>query len=82
MNAAWRRLSAVDRRVQRRQRQAHVDVAAEGVADDPARPSVKDHRQIDEPAGDCDVADIGDPERIRRGRTERPRSRMIRMTRL
>ena len=39
MDAAWRRLSPIDGSLQRRDRQARIDRAADGVADDQARTS-------------------------------------------
>ena len=65
MDAALGRLPALDGRPERRQRQAGVDAAADGVADDAARPGVEDGRQIDEAGRDGDVGDVGDPELVR-----------------
>src|SRR3546814_17744903 len=60
---------AVDRRIQRRKGQSHVDLAAKRIADHPTRPGIQDHGQIDEPEGNRDVADVGDPQHVRGDRT-------------
>jgi hypothetical protein len=70
MNATWWRLPAVDRLVQRRKGQPHVDPAAKGIAEDPTRSGIQDHREIDEPAGDSDVADVGHPQHVRGDRAK------------
>ena len=67
MDAALGRLSALDCRPERRQRQAGVDASADGIADHAARPGIQDGCQIDEAGGDGDgdVSDVGDPELVR-----------------
>ena len=65
MNAAWRRVSPLDCGVQRGQRQADVDRAADGIADRSARPGVEDHRDVGEAFTDGDVRDVRDPELVR-----------------
>ena len=42
-----------------------VDLAIQGVADNPARPGVENDREVDEPARDGDEGDVGDPELVR-----------------
>ena len=68
MDAALWRLPAGDRSPERRQREAGVDAAADGVADHAPRPSIENGRQIDEAGRDGDVGDVGDPQLVRAGR--------------
>ena len=41
-----------------------LEVAGERMADDPPRPGVEDHREIDEALCDRDVGDVADPELV------------------
>src|SRR5882724_7086547 len=61
--SAWRP-SAFDRHLERRDRQAGIDRAADGVADNHPGPGVKDHGDIDEAACDRDVSDVGHPKLV------------------
>ena len=64
MNAAGRWSAVLDCGVQSGERQSDIDGSADGVADDAARPSVENHRDINEAGRDSDVGDVGDPELI------------------
>ena len=58
MGAILRRSSTGNRCFQRRHRQPGVYGAAKGIADDPARPGIQDHREIDEVGDNGDVGEI------------------------
>lgn len=63
-DAARRRTPGPDRRIQRCRGETGIDVAAETVTDDFARPSVQNNRQIDEAGAYGDIGDIPDPELV------------------
>jgi hypothetical protein len=65
VNAAFRRLPCSESRLQRRNGNAGIDRTADCVANDAARPGIKDCRQIDEARRNCDVGNIRDPELVR-----------------
>jgi hypothetical protein len=67
MNAALRRLPYAQSRLQRRNGNAGIDRAADRVANDAARPGIKECCQIDEARRDGDVSDIRHPELVARG---------------
>ena len=58
------RAAGSNRDVQRGQCQSRFNRSAQRIADDPARPGVKDHREINEAGGNGDVCYVGDPEPI------------------
>ena len=64
MHAARRRIADLDGDLERRERELGAHLPADGVADDPARPGIQDHGQIDEAGGDAKVGDVGDPQLI------------------
>ena len=65
MNAAFGRLPCSDSRLQRRNGNAGINRAANRIANDAARPGVKDCRQIDEARRNGDVGNIRYPELVR-----------------
>jgi len=68
MDASSWRLALIDRCFEGSHGQSSVHSAIEGIADNLARPSVKDHSQVDEPLRDGNIADVGNPEHVRRDR--------------
>src|SRR5208337_1407504 len=64
MDATWRRLSPLDRGVERGKRQADIDRAADCIADRSPRPGVEDHRNIGEALDDGDVRYVRNPELV------------------
>ena len=64
VNAAFRWPPYSDSRLQRRNGKTSIDRAADRIANDAARPGIKDYRQIDEARRNADVGDIRDPELI------------------
>jgi hypothetical protein len=64
MDATWRRLSPLDRGVERGKRQANVDRAADCIADHPSRPSVEDHGDIGKAIDDGDVRYVRNPQLV------------------
>src|SRR5512147_696820 len=70
VDATWWRPSPVDCRLQSRHRQARVDRAADGVADDQARPGVENDGDVDEASRQGDIGDVADPELVRATRDE------------
>src|SRR6516164_9426052 len=64
VNAAGLRFSALDCGVERRERQADVDRAADRIADRPARPGVENDRNVSKAIDDGDVGNVGDPELV------------------
>ena len=61
VNASRWRLAALDRDLERGNRQPGIDRAADRIADDPTRPGVEDDRDVDEACRDREVGDVGDP---------------------
>ena len=72
VDAAWRRSARFYRDIQRCQRQSCIKTAGERVIDDPARPRIKYRCEIDEPFGNGDVTEIGNPKLIGHGRGDFP----------
>jgi hypothetical protein len=64
VDAAGRRLTALDGDIERGERQSDVDRAADRVADRPAGPGVEDHRDIGKTVSDSDIGYVRDPELI------------------
>ena len=64
VNAAWRRRSPLNGGIERSQRQAHVDRAADGVADRAARPGVENDRDVSEAFDDGDIG-VSRPKEFR-----------------
>jgi hypothetical protein len=54
MNAALPRPPGCDRYIQSRQSEARLDRVTKRIADDPTRPGIKDHSEIDKAYGDRD----------------------------
>src|SRR3546814_8437287 len=69
VDTAGGRATPVDGGLQGGNRQAGVDPSADGVADDPARPGVKDDGDVDEAGRDRDIGNVRHPELVqgRRG---------------
>src|SRR5262252_10365476 len=65
VNAAFRWPPYSDSSLQSRNGKAGIDRAADRIANDAARPSIEDGRQIDEPRRNGDVGNIRDPELVR-----------------
>ena len=63
-DAARRRAAERDRPFEGGDAVPGLEVAGERMADDPPRPSVEDHREIDEALCDRDVGDVADPELV------------------
>jgi hypothetical protein len=57
--------AALDRGVERGERQADVDRAADRIADGPTRPGVENDRDVSEAFDDGDVGYVRDPELVR-----------------
>lgn len=64
VDTAGRRSSLFNSRAQGGQRQPDVDRAADGVADDLARPGIEDDGDIDEADGDRDIGSLIDRLRL------------------
>lgn len=64
VDAAGRRFPGLDRGLQCRNGQTGIDRSADGIANDPPRPSVEDDGDIGEAGQDRDVGDVGDPELV------------------
>jgi len=67
VDEAGRRVARGDRLVQRRKRQARLQMIVERPTDDLARESVDDDGEIDEPFAEPDESDVGDPELVEAG---------------
>lgn len=63
-DASRKRVAICDGGVQCRQRQPGIDIPAESIADNLARPGIENDRQIDEARGDGDKRDVSDPKLI------------------
>src|SRR3546814_7892837 len=74
VDTAGGRATPVDGGLQAGNRQAGVDPSADGVADDPARPGVKDDGDVDEAGRDRDIGNVRHPELVRAGEGHVPGS--------
>src|SRR3546814_7670869 len=74
VDTAGGRATPVDGGLQGGNRQAGVDPSADGVADDPARPGVKDDGDVDEAGRDRDIGNVRHPELVRSGEGHVPGS--------
>src|SRR3546814_16515271 len=67
VDTAGGRATPVDGGLQGGNRQACVDPSADGVADDPARPGVKDDGDVHAPGRHRDTGNVRHPELVRAG---------------
>jgi len=65
VDTTGRRLAALDCGLERGQRQADVDRAADRIADCPTRPGVENDRDVSEAFDDGDIRDVCDPDLVR-----------------
>ena len=65
VDTAGKRPAALDRGVERGERQADVDRAADCIANGPTRPGVENDRDVSETFDDSDIGYVRDPELVR-----------------